>query len=97
MGKAAGESARVTALLDRWAAKRAALKMALPQDAARQVRAAWVHVYDGEWYTTNGDGFIAYKLELAGARNVTRDFKFTGKADLEQLLLADPDIILLAP
>ncbi len=96
MGEVAGKSTRVTALLDKWAAKRAALKMALPQDAARQVRVAWLHVYDGEWYTTNGDGFIAYKLELAGARNVTRDFKFTGQGDLEQLLLADPDVILFA-
>jgi iron complex transport system substrate-binding protein len=95
MGKAAGKDARVTALLERWAAKRAALKTALPQDAARHVRAAWVHVYDGEWYTTSGDGFIAYKLELAGARNVMKRFKFGGKADLEQLLIADPDVVLL--
>jgi len=94
MGEAAGKSARVAALLDKWAAKRAVLKTALPQDTARHVRAAWVHVYNGEWYTTNGDYYIAYKLELAGARNATGDFKFTGKADLEQLLLADPDAIL---
>jgi iron complex transport system substrate-binding protein len=94
MGEAAGKSARVTALLDKWAAKRAALKMALPQDAARQVRVALVHAYNEEWYTTNSNYYIAYKLELAGARNATGDFKFTGKADLEQFLLADPDTIL---
>ena len=95
MGEAAGKGARVTVLLEKWAAKRVALKTALPRDAAPQVRAAWVHVYDGEWYTTSGDGFIAYKLELAGARNVMKRFKFGGKADLEQLLLADPDVVLL--
>jgi iron complex transport system substrate-binding protein len=33
-------------------------------------------------------------LELAGGQNVTRDFKFTGWGDVEQLLLADPGIIL---
>ena len=94
MGKVAGKSARVAALLNRWATKRAALKTTLPQDAARQVRVMWVHTYMGKWSTTNSEGHIAHKLELAGGQNVTRDFKFTGWGDVEQLLLADPGIIL---
>ena len=94
MGKIAGKSTRVAALLNRWAAKRATLKMALPHDAVRRVRVAWVFANRREWFTTNSQDHIAYKLELAGGRNVTSDFKFTGKGDLEQLLLADPGIIL---
>jgi iron complex transport system substrate-binding protein len=96
MGQIAGKSSRMTALLNGYAAKREALKRQLDLDVTRKVRVAYLHVNNGDWYTTNSNYYIAYKLELAGARNVFKDFRFTAKGDLEQLLLADPDIILFA-
>lgn len=94
MAKVAGKNARVEALLRKWAEKRAALKTALPQDPARQVRVALVNVNNGDWFTTNSQDFMAFTLGLAGAQNVMKRFKFGSKGDLEQLLLADPDVIL---
>ncbi len=94
MGETTGKSIRVTALLDRYSAKRAAVQMRLPTDAARQTRVTYIHVYDGWWLTTNSDYYLAYKLGLAGAQNVGKGLD--GEAELEQLLLLDPDIILFA-
>ncbi len=94
MGAVTGKNARVTELLGKWAAKRAALKIQLPLGTGRQIRVAYVHINDGEWWTTNSNYYIAYRLQLAGAENAGKDLRFNSKADLEQLLLLDPDVIL---
>jgi iron complex transport system substrate-binding protein len=94
IGEVAGKNARATWLVDRYAAKRAALKQLFPKDMARKVRVACVNVYNGKWWTTSSDYYIAYKLELAWAQNLSKGLRFIGEADLEQLLLLEPDVIL---
>jgi iron complex transport system substrate-binding protein len=96
LGETAGKVIRATGLQNRYTAKIAALQRRLPRDAARHIRVAYVHVYNGVWWTTNSNYYLAYKLELAGAQNVGKDLKFTARTDLEQLLLRDPDMILFA-
>jgi ABC-type Fe3+-hydroxamate transport system substrate-binding protein len=96
IGNATGKSGRSKTLAERYTSRKKALHKQLPSDAKRQVRVAYVHVYNGEWWTTNSTYYIAYKLELAGAQNIGKDLKFTAKADLEQLLLLDPDVLLFA-
>src|SRR5208282_1491589 len=85
MGKAAGKDGRVKALSDKWAAKRAALKMQLSLGARRQLRVAYVPIFRGDWMTTNNKYFLAYKLGLVGAQDASKDLIFLSKADLEQL------------
>jgi iron complex transport system substrate-binding protein len=96
MGEVAGKSARTAILLNRYAAGLATLQRQLPPDTTRKTRVAYILANNGEWWTTNRNYYVAYKLELAGAQNVSSDFKYAAnaKADLEQLLLADPDVIL---
>lgn len=96
MGEIAGKKTRVATLLDGWAAERTAMEKELAPHVTRKLRVAYVHVNRGDWFTTNGNYYVAYKLELAVAQNVSKDFKFTAKADLEQLLLLDPDTIVFA-
>jgi iron complex transport system substrate-binding protein len=93
MGEVAGRGARAAFLLDRYAAKLAALRRQLSSDTARHVRVAFIHANNGEWWTTNRNYYFAYKLGLIGAMNVSEDFKLTTKADLEQLLRSAPDVI----
>lgn len=94
MGGAAGKSGRAAALMERYSTEAEALTTRLP--VGRQPRVLYVHLQDGSWFTTNGDYYISYKLEMVGAVNVSKDLKVTSQADLEQLLLLDPDIILFA-
>jgi iron complex transport system substrate-binding protein len=95
IGKVTGKSNRARALAERYKDKRRALQRQLLFEAERRVRAVYVQVYpNGSWWTTNSGYYLAYKLELAGAINAAKDLKFHGAADLEQLLLLDPDVIL---
>jgi iron complex transport system substrate-binding protein len=94
MGDTAGKSSRATALMERYFSKLEVITKELP--VGRQVRVAYVHLQNGSWFTTDGNYYIAYKLEMAGAINASKNLKSTGRADLEQLLLVDPDVILFA-
>ena len=96
IGDVTGKRDRATTLEGRYIAKRRALQGQLPSIAEQRVRVVYVHVDQGTWWTTAGRYYLAYKLELAGAINASKDIKFTGMTDLEQLLLIDPDVILLA-
>ena len=96
MGGAVGNGARVAALLDRYAAKIAALHKCLPQDKTRRRRVVYVHANQGDWMVTNDNYYMAYKMELAGAENLSKSSRISAKADLEQLMVMDPDVILFA-
>jgi iron complex transport system substrate-binding protein len=96
MGDVTGKSVRAEALAKRYVAKRMVLRRRFPSDIERQVRVVYVHVDHGIWWTTNREYYLAYKLELAGAINVSKDLRFADTTDLEQLLLLDPDVILFA-
>ncbi|MGI6433222.1 MAG: ABC transporter substrate-binding protein [Sphaerochaetaceae bacterium] len=52
----------------------------------------------GEWgdFTATGDTYIHDIIELAGARNIAKDGT-NWTFQLEQLLISDPDIIIVAP
>lgn len=94
MGETTGKSARAAALQDRYAMRMAALGKQIPSDATKHKRVAYVGSYKGAWWNANSSYYLAYKLELAGAINAAKGFKFNSAADLEQLLLLDPDVIL---
>jgi iron complex transport system substrate-binding protein len=94
MGQVSGQDARAIAILDKWAAKRAALRESVPQNPAQQVKVAWIHVDRGDWYMTNMQFWNAYKLDSAGAQNAGKGFETMGVYDMEELLQADPDVIL---
>jgi iron complex transport system substrate-binding protein len=94
MGQVSGQDARATAILDKWAAKRAALKASLPQNPAQQVKVAWIYADRGDWGTTNSQYWSAYRLDLAGAQNVGKGFMTVGVYDVEEFLQTDPDVIL---
>jgi iron complex transport system substrate-binding protein len=94
MGGAAGKSGRAGTLMDRYSARIEVLRASPPTGC--QPRVLYINLQNGSWFTTNGDYYIAYKLEMVGATNVSKDLKLTTRADLEQLLLLDPDIILFA-
>ncbi len=96
IGDVTGKRDRATTLEERYTAKRRALQRQLPSRAEQRVRVVYVHVDQGTWWTTADNYYLAYKLELAGAINASKDIKFTAMTDLEQLLLIDPDVILLA-
>jgi iron complex transport system substrate-binding protein len=96
IGDATGKSVRAQALAERYAVKREALQRYFSSGAERRVRVVYVHIDQGAWWVTASHYYLAYKLELAGAINASKDLEFTGRADLEQLLLIDPDVILLA-
>jgi ABC-type Fe3+-hydroxamate transport system substrate-binding protein len=53
----------------------------------------WV-VAPNSIYVVGGDSYYSRSLQVAGAQNLARDFKF-GNIDMEQLLLLDPDVFFL--
>ena len=93
MGEATGKSARATILLNRYATKLAELQAQIAL-ITHHKRVVYVHSVNGSWFIPNSSYYLAYKLELVGAINGGKGFKVNGAANLEQLLLMDPDVVL---
>jgi iron complex transport system substrate-binding protein len=94
MGVATGKGTRVATLLDRYTTKRIALQLQLPVDTSKRKKVAYISIYNGEWWVISSSSYLACRLEFVGADNTGKALKFTAKADMEQLLLIDPDMIV---
>jgi iron complex transport system substrate-binding protein len=95
LGKTSGESGRAAELLARYSAKLTVLRKLIARTRTHKVRVECLNIYNGQWWTTSNVHYITRKVELAGAVNLSADIKFTSEADMEQLLVMDPDVILL--
>ncbi len=94
MGDTTGKSARAATLTDRYATKLTALQSLIASDTARHKRVVYVGGVNGRWWNANSNYYLAYKLDLVCVINGVKALRVNGAADLEQLLLLDPDVIL---
>jgi ABC-type Fe3+-hydroxamate transport system substrate-binding protein len=90
LGRVTGREAKVEYILNKWTALRAALRPSIPPDPSHQARVAWLRLNKGSWSTIPGPQWQPYRADLVGARTVG----YAQRYDLEELLRADPDVIL---
>lgn len=97
MGAISGRQARADSLLADYRARRREIQALIPGRTDDRPRVAILYrVGSGFWGIGGKNYNLNDRLEWAGGTNAARDFKpSSGGVDLEQLLLLDPDIILL--
>ncbi len=95
IGRVADKNYRANALMKRYLDKLQALKALIPEQAGKKMQVVYLNGYAGLGLIGGKDFYLNYALSFVGAENAARNFSFSGVANLEQVLLLDPDIILL--
>ena len=98
IGKVAGKPARAEELLQSWVARRNSLEKQLRANVLKPVRVAILNQVLDSFVLGSGRGFyLNGSLEFAGGHNAAESLVFSNvpAGIVEQLLLLDPDMILL--
>lgn len=96
MGSVTSKQGKADSLLTRYFSKCQELKSIIPNTPADKPRVAILYrVGNGFWGIGGRNYNLNDRLEFAGAQNAAMNYKISGGVDLEQLLVLDPDIILL--
>jgi iron complex transport system substrate-binding protein len=92
VGTAIDAADEATSLVERMAGRVATVLSAVAE-AERPRTFYEVSIFEGTVYTAASDSFLASLIDLAGGETITGDAR--GVIDLEQLVDADPELILL--